>query len=133
MIKIYIDGSCDPNPGEGRIGIVGYQEGKKEELFTLSYFIGQATNNIAEYQALITGLKYAIKQQYEDVLFKTDSNIVACQFSRKWKKSKTPHLQKLLEEALLLKKQLKNVRIEWIPREQNVRADELSTMSFENY
>jgi len=59
FVKIYTDGACRPNPGQGAIGILILNE-KNQELATCKKCIGYTTNNRAEYHALIQGLELAL-------------------------------------------------------------------------
>jgi ribonuclease HI len=85
---------------------------------------GQGTHNIAEYQALILGLLLARKHGARDVVVKGDSTLVVKQVTGEWR-TKHPTLQPLRAKACDLLEQFDNWRVEWIPRKENRRADEL--------
>lgn len=91
----------------------------------------QGTHNIAEYQALILGLLLALKHGARDVVVKGDSTLVVRQVKGEWK-TKHPTLRPLRTKACDLLAQFDNWRVEWIPRKENWRADELGrrAMSF---
>lgn len=139
MIELYFDGACEPiNPGG--TAAYGWVLKKDERILQEgSGVVGEGpgmTNNVAEYQGIIEGVKTFLKMDLkEKLVIKGDSNLVVNMVSKSWgwnkKKSvwrphhKMPHLKKLLDEVLLLLKDL-DFEILWIPREQNSQADSLS-------
>ena len=128
-LKIFIDGACRGNPGPAGIGIVFF-DGKKN-LKEISKAIGEATNNIAEYSALIFSLIEALALKAERIQICSDSELVCRQLGGKYK-IKNPKLKFLYDEALTLFKCFKSVEIKHIPREENKQADRLATGSLKN-
>lgn len=124
---LYTDGSCEPNPGPAGYGFVVCDRRDEEEDVGFGY-IGEATNNVAEYTAVLAGLAH-IKNRYPSqglsVLVRADSRLVVEQLAGRWRVTKT-HLGTLNKEILRLAGDFKEVGYEWIPRERNVRADALS-------
>ncbi len=120
-IKIFTDGGSRGNPGKAAIGVVIGQK-------RYSQFIGEATNNEAEYQAIIFALK-KIKQicgnkkakQMEIELF-ADSELVINQLNGKYK-IKEKKLKELFLEVWNLKQDFKKVEFYHLPREKNKEAD----------
>lgn len=84
----------------------------------------QGTHNIAEWQALILGLGTALKHGERHVLVKGDSMLVVKQINREWK-TKNEALRSLRGQAEELLARFETWRVEWIPREENRRTDEL--------
>jgi len=84
----------------------------------------QGTHNTAEWQALILGLRLARKHGERRVVVKGDSTLVVKQVNREWK-TKNPALLPLRTEAEELLAQFESWSVEWIPRNENRRADEL--------
>jgi ribonuclease HI len=84
----------------------------------------QGTHNFAEWQALILGLCLALKHGERHVVVKGDSTLVVKQINGEWK-TKHPTLRPLRTEAEELLAQFECWRVEWIPRKENRRADEL--------
>ena len=74
LLDLYADGASRSNPGPAGIGVVIYKKG--EEIHTISEYIGKATNNEAEYLALIKGLKYLIMEKELSVNCYLDSKLV---------------------------------------------------------
>jgi len=127
MLVIYTDGACFGNPGPMGIGIVIYADGKI--VREISEYIGEGTNNIAEYSALIRALKEVKKLGEREVIIRTDSQLLARQLSGEYKiKNKKLKEMKSLADDLMAGLV---VKIEHIPREQNAEADELSKRAAE--
>lgn len=128
-LKIFIDGACRGNPGPAGIGVVIF-EGKKV-LKEISKPIGEATNNIAEYSALIFGLIEAATLKAEKIQIFSDSELVCRQIGGKYK-IKNQKLKFFYDEAIALFKCFKSVEIKHIPREENTQADKLATGSLKD-
>jgi ribonuclease HI len=99
-----------------------------ETIKNISSFIGNATNNIAEYTALIYGLQEALILKAEVVSIKTDSQLLARQLNKIYK-VKHPNIVGLYNQALNLLAAFKEVSIKNIPREENTGADKLATQA----
>jgi ribonuclease HI len=90
----------------------------------MSKAIGQATHNVAEYQALIEGLKLAREYGVQRIRVYVDSELVVDQVNGV-SAVRQAHLKQLYEEARSLVDQFKSFRINWVPRELNAEADRL--------
>ena len=127
-IKIWIDGGCNPNPGKGTIGI--YSTGKFKCGLCLSK---KTTNNQMEYIALYGALKIAEKLKVKKITIYTDSKILATTFNNK---NYTGGANKILHNirAAFVKKasELPKVSVQWVPRESNTNADELTNLAYDN-
>lgn len=123
-LEIYIDGASKGNPGPSGIGAVICQSGIVVK--NISSFIGNATNNIAEYTALIYALQEASVLKAESLKIKTDSQLLARQLNKVYK-VKNANISGLYEQAVLLLSAFKEVSIQSIPREENQGADRLAT------
>lgn len=123
-LEIYIDGSSSGNPGPSGIGVVICRKG--ETIKNISSFIGKATNNIAEYTALIYALEEALILKAEVLNINTDSQLL-CRQIKKIYKVKNPNILGLYNQATHLMSGFKQVRINNIPREKNSGADKLAT------
>ena len=119
---LYCDGASSGNPGESGIGAVLLLENKTYEI---SEHIGIATNNIAEYTALIKGLSRAQALKIERLKIFLDSELIVKQIQGSYK-VKSENLKALYQEALSRLKSFKAYSISHIPREQNKRADSLA-------
>jgi ribonuclease HI len=122
-LEIYIDGASKGNPGPSGIGVVICRNG--ETLKNISSFIGDATNNIAEYTALIYGLKASLMLRVENIKVNTDSELLYRQLKKIYK-IKNSNLLGLYNQALRLMSGFKAVSVNHIPREENRGADKLA-------
>ncbi len=117
------DGGARSNPvGPAAYGAVVYEN--NEVVKELGASIGVASNNVAEYQGLIAGLK-AVNEidPAATILVKMDSKLVVEQMSGRWK-VKHPNMQKLVKEAFAAHDPTL-VSYRWIPREENSHADSI--------
>lgn len=123
-ITIHTDGASKGNPGESGAGVViTDREGSVIDEF--SQYLGRLTNNAAEYSALLLGLGRAKELGAEDVLLKTDSELMAHQLNGIYK-VKSPLLKDLYLEAVSLLNSFKKAQVMHVGREENRRADELA-------
>jgi ribonuclease HI len=123
QLDIFSDGACSGNPGEASIGVVFKEDGKT--IKEISKAIGIATNNVAEYNALIEALREAKALNAEVIRMHTDSEWMFKQIRGEYK-VKMEKIKPLYEEAMALAKSFKRVEFKWIPREENQEADRLA-------
>ncbi|MGE5196993.1 MAG: ribonuclease HI family protein [Deltaproteobacteria bacterium] len=123
-IDIYIDGASKGNPGHAGIGVIICRDG--EVIKNISDYIGKATNNVAEYTALIYALQEALILKAEHLNINTDSQLLYRQMRREYK-VKNPNILGLYNQASHLVSAFKSVNINNIPREDNRGADKLAT------
>ncbi|EOA31134.1 hypothetical protein CARUB_v10014297mg [Capsella rubella] len=118
---IEFDGASKGNPGKAGAGAV-LRASDKSVLFYLREGVGIATNNVAEYRALILGLKSALDKGFKNVHVQGDSMLVCMQVQDAWK-TKHPKMAELCKQAKELKSKFKTFHIEHIDREFNSDAD----------
>ena len=123
-LEIYIDGASKGNPGPSGVGVVICRDG--ETIKNISSYIGHATNNVAEYTALIYALEEALIMKAESLKINTDSQLLHRQLKGIYK-VKHPNMISLHERAKHLLSGFKKVVIHNIPREKNCGADKLAT------
>ncbi len=119
---VFIDGASRGNPGPSSIGVV-FQEKGGEILKRISSRIGTATNNTAEYFALLVALQEALIMRIEELEVFTDSELLARQFNGEYK-VKENSLKLFSYLASHLRQGFKALTLKHIPREQNKLADE---------
>jgi probable phosphoglycerate mutase len=120
----HIDGASRGNPGPAAYAVVmDSSEGSK--LAGFSGCLGRATNNVAEYQALLAALEYALSNHYLRVHVHTDSELLARQIEGVYK-VKSPGLKPLQQRAQQMIARLESFSIQHVPREQNHEADRLA-------
>ncbi len=122
-IELYIDGGSRGNPGPAGIGVV-ILDASGKKIRDISKYIGETTNNIAEYNALLYGLEEALILRADDVKINLDSELVAKQISGDYR-VKDPNIRPLFERALNMLKSFKSFEVEHIEREKNKEADKL--------
>lgn len=123
-LTIYTDGSATPNPGPAGIGIAILDE-SDAVIFEASHSIGRATNNQAEYRAVIKGLEQAARLGADHVELRSDSELLVRQVKGEYR-VRNPGLKPLHGQALRLMGAFQSCNIVHIPREQNRAADALS-------
>jgi ribonuclease HI len=122
-LVVHVDGGARGNPGPAAIGVV-VSDRDGEVLDELAERIGVATNNVAEYRALLRGLERAAALGAREVEIVNDSELVARQLSGAYK-VKHPSMKPLYEEAMSALRGFDRWRIRSVPRAQNARADAL--------
>jgi ribonuclease HI len=123
-LTIYVDGASRGNPGPAAIGAVIKDE-TGATAAKLSSCIGRATNNQAEYSALIMALQEARKLGADQVYISTDSQLMAEQINGNYK-VRNAHIRPLFEKAMQLLKAFQYYAIDHIPRDLNSEADALA-------
>ena len=138
-IEIYFDGACEPtNPrGIATYGFVIYQDGKKIKEgkgLACEPFTYQASNNVAEYTAMIKALEYLIENKLTngEITIHGDSQLAIRQMIGIYSVN-AERIIPLYRKAKALVKQIENVQFVWIPREENSAADDLSHQAYEKY
>lgn len=137
QLQINTDGGSRGNPGPAAIGV--YASVENNEVFSLSEKIGETTNNVAEYTAVIKALEYIIANEIvtEKIRFVLDSELIIKQITGKYK-VKLPHLQLLRQQVVnLVKKGRENKIINLMTfthvlREKNKEADKLVNFALDN-
>jgi broad specificity phosphatase PhoE/ribonuclease HI len=124
-VIVEADGGSRGNPGPAGYGAVVRDADTGEVLAERAGALGTTTNNVAEYQGLLAGLRAAAELNPAAVEARLDSKLVVEQLAGRWK-VKHPTLQPLAGEAARLIRALGNVRFTWVPRAQNGHADRLA-------
>lgn len=122
MVTVYTDGGARGNPGPAGIGVV-IKRGE-ETLEEFGAYIGEQTNNQAEYAALLAGLDRARKHTDEALTCVLDSELVVRQLTGVYK-VKSEHLRKLVHQVRSLEEHFKSVDYRHTRRAGNERADAL--------
>jgi ribonuclease HI len=122
-LVVNVDGGARGNPGPAAIGIVvSNADGKVVD--ELAEPIGHATNNVAEYRALLRGIEWARGLGADELEIVGDSELVARQLTGAYK-VKNPSMKPLYEEAVAALRAFDRWSIRTVPRAENARADEL--------
>jgi ribonuclease HI len=122
-LVIHVDGGARGNPGPAAIGVV-VSGPDGEVLDEVAETIGVATNNVAEYRALVRGLERAAALGAREIEIVNDSELVARQLTGAYK-VKHPAMRPLYEEAIAALHGFDRWAIRSVPRAENARADAL--------
>ncbi len=128
-LTLEFDGGSRGNPGPAGIGVVIRAE-DGTELLTLGRPIGRATNNVAEYTALITALKKALELGATRIVVRGDSEFVIKQMRGEYR-VKHPAMRPLYDEAQHLYHQFREAKLEHNLRHKNVLADRLANLAMD--
>ena len=126
---LYCDGASRGNPGPAAIGAVLY-DAEGDAVEEISGAIGVATNNVAEYRALIAGLEAADDRGVERLEVRLDSELLVRQVTGRYR-VKSAHLKPLSLQAARLIRRFGEVRVVHVPREQNTVADALANAALD--
>jgi ribonuclease HI len=122
-LVLHVDGGARGNPGPAAIGVViAHPDG--EVVDEIAETIGVATNNVAEYRAVLRGLERAHALGAREVEVVNDSELVARQLTGAYK-VKHPAMKPLYEEAIGALAAFERWHIQSVPRAENARADAL--------
>lgn len=128
---IEADGGSRGNPGTAGSGAVVIDAATGTVIREIARFVGIATNNVAEYIALVAGLEAALDiDPSAEILVRMDSKLVIEQMSGRWK-IKHPDMIQLGKQVQDLVRG-KDITWQWIPREQNFRADALANKAMDD-
>jgi ribonuclease HI len=126
---LYADGAARGNPGPAGAG-AALLTPDNHLIAEIARPLGHATNNVAEYTALILGLEEAHKRGVDDIEVRMDSLLVVEQMNGRWK-IKHPNMKPLAIRAGELWRTFPKRSITHIPREQNALADMLSNRAID--
>ena len=131
MIHGYIDGASRGNPGESGIGILLKDE-RGGILHAEGGYLGQGTNNGAEYAAFLKCLKKAKEFHCRKLIVHSDSELLVKQFNGEYK-VRSPDLKRGMERIRRLMKSLSfAVELHYIPREKNLDADRIPNAAIDH-
>lgn len=125
---LHVDGAARGNPGPaGAAAVLTDEEGR--EVLVAREYVGEATNNVAEYRALILGLSKAAGLA-DRLTVHCDSELVVRQVNGEYK-VKNSQLKKLAARVAALAARFRSVDVVHVPRERNARADELANTAID--
>lgn len=124
-----IDGGSRGNPGPAAYGVI-IRDAKGEVVARLKKYIGQSTNNVAEYFGLIAALDYAETHGIRALRIHSDSELMVKQMRGQYK-VRSEDLRPLFERAKKMSQSLESFRIDHVYREQNREADALANLAMD--
>lgn len=128
-LTLEFDGGSRGNPGPAGIGVV-VRAKDGTPIVTLGRFIGRATNNVAEYRALITALEEAKKLGAKKIAIRGDSELIIKQMKGEYR-VKHPDMKDLYDEAQFLIHQFNEATITHNLRHKNELADKLANLAMD--
>jgi ribonuclease HI len=127
--SLYSDGASRGNPGQAGAGVL-LKDAAGDIRLQASKYLGQATNNVAEYQALLFGLQKARELGVKNIQVFADSELLVRQLKGQYR-VKAPHLLPLYEAAQRALKAFETFAISHVPREMNSLADRLANQAID--
>jgi ribonuclease HI len=127
--RLHCDGACRGNPGPAGAGMVLHDPQGRLQIRKGRY-LGETTNNVAEYQALLLGLEEARKLSVKRLQVLADSELMVKQLNGHYR-VKSPHLLPLWRQALQSLEQFEAYAIIHVPREENRLADEVANQAID--
>ena len=122
--EVYIDGASRGNPGPAGVGVV-FLDGQARPVRQFSHYLGETTNNVAEYLALVYALQEALRAGYTALTVKTDSELLARQVNGRYR-VRDAQLRLFHDLALHLARGFSRCEVQHVPRAQNALADQLA-------
>jgi ribonuclease HI len=129
VMELFTDGASRGNPGPAAIGVLFRVKGGPE-VAEHSETIGKATNNVAEYRAVVAALEHCERWGVKRVHLNMDSELIVRQLHGTYR-VKSPDLRPLYQQVIFLSKGLEEFRIRHIKRAQNAHADALANKAFD--
>ena len=129
-LVVEADGGSRGNPGPAGYGAVVRDADTGEVLAERAASLGRTTNNVAEYNGLLAGLRAAAELDPASVAVRMDSKLVVEQMSGRWQ-IKNSALRDLAAKAAALVGRFEIVRFTWVPRQLNTRADSLANAAMD--
>ena len=127
--RLHCDGACRGNPGPAGAGMVLHDPQGRLQVRKGRY-LGETTNNVAEYQALLLGLEEAQRLSVKKLRVLADSELMVKQLNGHYR-VKSPHLLPLWRQALQALQQFEAYAIMHVPRENNRLADEVANQAID--
>lgn len=126
---IHTDGASRGNPGKAGIGVAIYDR-NYVPVEEVCKYIGESTNNVAEYQAMILAAQKAIAHKARKVTFKTDSELLVRQLNGLYR-VKSPNILPLYNELITFLKKIPEWKMLHVRREENACADALANQGID--
>lgn len=128
-LRLFVDGAARGNPGPAGVGVV-IQDGRGKTIAEIREFLGRATNNVAEYRALMRALQEARARGADEIEVRSDSDLLVRQINGSYR-VRSPHLAPLHHEAQELLNAFRRWRVVFVPRSANATADALANQAID--
>ncbi|MFA5129394.1 MAG: ribonuclease HI family protein [Patescibacteria group bacterium] len=130
-LRIYTDGGARGNPGPAGAGAYIQDADTGETIAELHKYLGETTNNQAEYAAVILGLEHALSLQPQSIMIVADSELLVRQLTGEYRVKNEGLAKRFLDVRNLEARLGIPVRYRHVPREQNKKADALSNQAMD--
>lgn len=127
---IHIDGGSRGNPGPAGVGVMLQWDNQNTPFHEAGYFLGEATNNFAEYQGLLKALDIAYEANATILDIYSDSQLLVRQIEGQYR-VKSPNIKPLYQQAIASLKRFETWKINHVYRDKNKRADQLANMAMD--
>lgn len=131
LITVKTDGAARGNPGPAGVGVVIY-DSKGEIIDEAGQYIGEATNNVAEYSGLLLGLRRLAAHRDKPIVVELDSELLVKQLNGEYK-VKNAVLKPMFLAARAMLNQHNDIQVRHIPRTENSDADKLANEAIDKY
>jgi ribonuclease HI len=125
--RAWIDGAARGNPGDAGFGVHFERDGETTEILG---FLGRATNNVAEYAALLAALTHARRLGLRRLDLYSDSQLLVRQLNGEYR-VKAPHLVPMFLKVLALRRAIPQLEVAHVPRGENSKADGLANRAID--
>ena len=123
--RVHIDGASSGNPGPAAAGVIIRTADDDTVVHEAGYYLGRATNNVAEYYALLIALEELLVLRADSAVVHSDSELLVRQMSGAYK-VKAPGLKFVFQRAKRLSATIGRFELRHVPREANTEADKLA-------
>ena len=127
---IHTDGGARGNPGPAAAGVCIVDAGTGDAIHEAGYYLGETTNNVAEYQGLLKALRKAQELGATRVSVRSDSELMVRQIHGQYR-VKAEALKPLYQQVMALLSKLKQWEVAHVRREGNQRADQLANAAMD--
>jgi len=129
VLEIFTDGASRGNPGPASIGVVFRPKGGPEVAQHYEA-IGRATNNVAEYRAVVSALEHCQRWKVRKVHLFMDSELIVRQLHGTYR-VKSPDLRPLYQQVIFLSRDLEEFKVRHVKRAENAHADHLANLALD--
>ncbi|MBU8870821.1 MAG: ribonuclease HI family protein [Gemmatimonadales bacterium] len=129
VMEVFTDGASRGNPGPASVGVL-FRQKNGPDLCEYYEPIGRATNNVAEYKAVLAALEHCQRWKVGSVHLFMDSELIVRQLKGVYQ-VKSPDLRPLYQQVLFLSRKIKDFQVTHIPRAKNAHADMLANKALD--
>ena len=129
-VRIFTDGASRGNPGPASIGVYILHQENEEVVAKLGEYLGERTNNFAEYRAVVRAFEISFSAGAQELAFFSDSQLLVQQLNGVYK-VKSENIRPLFEECQIWQKKFQKVTYTHVRREFNKESDRLANLALD--